>query len=91
MSGAIQADDDSATLFSEKDIDNILTCEKIVSRITEREKDVLEKLLANKQRKEIADELFITESTVKKHTGSIFAKLDVTNRFELYAKLKKYI
>ena len=91
LSGAIQSDDDSATLFSEKDIDRILACEKIVSRITEREKEVLKKLLANKQRKEIADELFVTESTIKKHTSSIFAKFDVTNRFELYAKLKKHI
>ena len=91
LSGAIQSDDDSTALFSEKDIDCILACEKIVSRITEREKEVLIKLLANKQRKEIADELFVTESTIKKHTSSIFTKFDVTNRFELYAKLKKYI
>ena len=91
LSGTIQSDDDSSALFSEKDIDHILTCEKIMNRITEREKEVLIKLLANKQRKEIADELFVTESTIKKHTSSIFTKFDVTNRFELYAKLKKYI
>ena len=91
MSGTIQSDDDSIALFSEKDIDHILACEKIVSQITEREKEVLIKLLANKQRKEIAEELFVTESTIKKHTSSIFTKFDVTNRFELYAKLKKYI
>ena len=91
LSGAIQSDDDSTALFSEKDIDCILSCEKIVSRITEREKEVLIKLLANKQRKEIADELFVTESTIKKHTSSIYAKFNVANRFELYAKLKKYI
>jgi len=90
LSGAIQSDD-SIALFSGKDIDSILSCEKIVSRITAREKEVLIKLLANKQRKEIADELFVTESTIKKHTSSIFTKFDVTNRFELYAKLKKYI
>lgn len=89
LSGTIQADD--TALFSEKDIDHILACDEIVSQITEREKEVLEKLLANKQRKEIADELFVTESTIKKHTSSIFAKFEVTNRFELYAKLKKYI
>ena len=41
--------------------------------------------------KEIAEELFVTESTIKKHTSSIFAKFNVTNRYELYAKLKKYI
>ena len=40
---------------------------------------------------DFAEELFVTESTIKKHTGSIFAKFNVTNRFELYAKLKKYI
>ena len=91
LSGTIQSDDDSSALFSEKDIEHILTCEKIVNKITEREKEVLIKLLANKQRKEIADELFVTESTIKKHTSSIFTKFDVTNRFELYAKLKKYI
>lgn len=91
LSGTIQSDDDSSALFSEKDIDHILACEKIMNRITEREKEVLIKLLANKQRKEIAEELFVTESTIKKHTSSIFTKFDVTNRFELYAKLKKYI
>ena len=91
LSGAIQSDDESTALFSEKDIGCILACEKIVSRITEREKEVLIKLLANKQRKEIADELFVTESTIKKHTSSIYAKFNVANRFELYAKLKKYI
>ena len=91
LSGTIQSDDDSAALFSEKDIERILACEKIVSRITEREKDVLIKLLVNKQRKEIAEELFVTESTIKKHTSSIYGKFDVANRFELYAKLKKYV
>ena len=92
LSGTIQSGDDNDTsLFSEADIEHILGCDEIAGQITEREKDVLAKLLANKQRKEIADELFVTESTIKKHTSSIFAKFDVTNRFELYAKLKKYI
>ena len=91
LSGTIQSGDDNDTaLFSETDIEHILCCDKIAGQITEREKDVLAKLLANKQRKEIADELFVTESTIKKHTSSIFAKFDVTNRFELYAKFKKY-
>lgn len=91
MSGVIQSDDDNTALFSRKDIDTILACDKIVGRITEREKDVLAKLLSNKQRKEIAEELFVTESTIKKHTSSIYAKFNVSNRYELYAKLKKYI
>lgn len=92
LSGTLQSDDyDGTALFSEKDIDRILACDEIVSQITEREKEVLIKLLANIQRKEIAKELFVTESTIKKHTSSIYAKFDVTNRFELYVRLKKHI
>lgn len=92
LAGTIHSgDSDDKTLFSEKDIEHILSSDEIISLVTEREKEVLAKLLTNKQRKEIAEELFVTESTIKKHTGSIFAKFNVTNRFELYAKLKKYI
>ena len=92
LAGTIHpGDSDDKTLFSEKDIEHILCSDEIISLVTEREKEVLAKLLTNKQRKEIAEELFVTESTIKKHTGSIFAKFNVTNRFELYAKLKKYI
>ena len=92
LAGTIHTgDSDDKTLFSEKDIEHILSNDEITSLVTEREKEVLAKLLTNKQRKEIAEELFVTESTIKKHTGSIFAKFNVTNRFELYAKLKKYI
>lgn len=92
LAGAIHpGDSDDKTLFSEKDIEHILSSDEIISLVTEREKEVLAKLLTNKQRKEIAEELFVTESTIKKHTSSIFAKFNVTNRFELYAKLKKYI
>ena len=92
LAGTINmGDSDDKTLFSEKDIEHILSSDEIISLVTEREKEVLAKLLTNKQRKEIAEELFVTESTIKKHTSSIFAKFNVTNRFELYAKLKKYI
>ena len=92
LAGTIHpGDSDDKTLFSEKDIEHILSSDEIISLVTEREKEVLAKLLTNKQRKEITEEMFVTESTIKKHTGSIFAKFNVTNRFELYAKLKKYI
>lgn len=57
-----------------------------IGRLSAREKDVLEKLFQNKRRKEIADELYITENTVKKHISSIFIKLEVENRSELFEK-----
>ena len=59
-----------------------------LEKLSDREKEVLEKLYANKKRKEIAEELYISENTVKKHISSIFAKLEVSDREELFSKLK---
>lgn len=56
--------------------------------LSNREKDVFMKMLEDKKRKEIAADLCITENTVKKHVSSIFAKLDITSREELFEKLK---
>ena len=57
--------------------------------LSARERDVLDKMLQDKKRKEIAEELFITENTVKKHTTSIFSKLGVANRGELFEKISR--
>ena len=54
--------------------------------LTRRETEVLCALLKNKKRKEIAEELFVTEHTVKKHTGNVFSKLGVSSREELFQK-----
>lgn len=54
--------------------------------LTGRECDVLCAILQNKRRKEIAAEMCVTEHTVKKHTGNIFSKLEVSSRSELFAK-----
>ena len=48
--------------------------------LSAREKDVLKGMLEDKKRKEIAEELCITENTVKKHVSSIFSKLNVDVR-----------
>lgn len=53
--------------------------------LTNRETQVLISLLQNKRRKEIAIDMNVTEHTVKKHTGNIFSKLEVTSRTELFA------
>jgi DNA-binding NarL/FixJ family response regulator len=54
--------------------------------LTGRECDVLCAILQNKKRKDIAAEMCVTEHTVKKHTGNIFSKLEVSSRSELFAK-----
>lgn len=76
--------------FSASDIEHILTGCGQLSVLTERELEVLRHILANENRKQIAEMLFVTENTIKKHTSSIFKKLDVKNRMELFAKLKRY-
>ena len=56
--------------------------------LTARESDVFCEILQNKKRKDIASDLNVTEHTVKKHTRSIFSKLDVASRADLFEKIE---
>lgn len=78
-------------LFSTAEIDKIFSNCDALSELTNRESEVLKCILANKPRKKIAEELYVTESTIKKYTSSVYKKLTVNNRMELFAKLKNYI
>jgi two-component system response regulator DegU len=55
--------------------------------LTAREQDVLRHLIKGSTNKEIGNELFISEKTVKSHLNKIFRKLNVSRRLEaiLYA------
>lgn len=77
--------------FSEKQIENIFNNWKTLDTLSQREKEVLGFILENKKRKDIAETLFVTESTIKKHTSAIFKKLEITNRTELFEKAKEFI
>ncbi len=58
------------------------------SMLSQREKEVLDLLLQGKQRNEIATTLYISENTVKKNISSIYTKLNVSSRNELFALFK---
>lgn len=75
--------------FSDEQIDSIMKNWSAVDTLSQREKEVLRFLLENKKRKVIAETLFVTESTIKKHTAAIYRKLETTNRTELFEKAKK--
>lgn len=62
-----------------------------IDNLSIRELEVLLHILDNKKRKIIAEEMEITENTVKKHTTHIFTKLGVTSRKELFEKCENKI
>ena len=55
--------------------------------ISSREMDVFKLLVNGLSNKEISDELFISEHTVKNHITRIFQKLAVTDRLQAMAKV----
>jgi LuxR family maltose regulon positive regulatory protein len=57
--------------------------------LSEREQDVLGLMAAGLTNREIAETLFISPETVKKHTGSIYAKFGVGHRTEAVARARE--
>ena len=57
--------------------------------LTTREKNVFELLVENKSTKEIADELGISEKTVRNHISNVIQKLGVKGRSQAILELLK--
>jgi len=57
--------------------------------ISEREKELITCIQQGLSNEEIAKKLYITLGTVKNHLKSIYRKLDVKNRVQLYHKIKQ--
>jgi len=56
--------------------------------LTQREKEILLLAIKGLRNKEMADRLFISPGTVKKHLDNIFKKLNVCNKIEALSKVK---
>ena len=52
-------------------------------KLNPREAEVLKLMLAGRTNREMAGDLYISESTVKKHVNAVYHKLGVRNRMEL--------
>jgi DNA-binding CsgD family transcriptional regulator len=52
-----------------------------------REREILELILANRRRREIAEDIHLSENTVKTYTRTLYSKLGVTCREDLYSLL----
>jgi DNA-binding CsgD family transcriptional regulator len=70
-------------------IDKVLLFVKSGESLAPREREILALMLDNKKRREIADALYLSENTVKTYTRTLYSKLGVRNREELYALLSK--
>ena len=57
--------------------------------MTKREKEVFELLVKNKDTKEIAEELSISEKTVRNHISNAMQKLGVKGRAQAVVELLK--
>lgn len=71
------------------DMQDIIKAWPAVAQLTTREVEVFKELILNKKRKEIAEDLCVSENTVKKHTTNIFTKLGVSSRAEIMNMLLK--
>lgn len=57
--------------------------------ITKREYEVLELIALGLSNQEIADKLFVSTSTIKTHSSSLFMKLDARRRTQAIQKAKE--
>ena len=61
----------------------------LVEHLTEREADVLRLLAAGLSNQEIAEQLYLSEGTVKTHTHNLYSKLGVQSRTRAIARAKE--
>lgn len=63
--------------------------DQLADPLTPREREVLRLLATGMTNQEIADELFIARSTVKRHLSNVYGKLAVGNRTEAVAQARE--
>lgn len=73
------------TMPMEAQIDKIVGFVNENDALSMREREILEMILANKKRKEIAEYMHLSENTIKTYTRTLYAKIGVTSRKELYS------
>jgi LuxR family maltose regulon positive regulatory protein len=61
----------------------------LIEPLTPRELEVLRLICSGKSNREIAEQLFVTVSAVKKHTGNILGKLGVTSRTQAMVRARE--
>ena len=65
----------------------VLTFVKVDNPLSMREREILEMVIAGKKRREIAEKMHLSENTVKTYTRTLYGKLGISCREELYELL----
>ena len=76
--------------FSAQSLAKVIMREKESLGLSQREIQVLSQLNTGLSLAKLASQLFIAESTLKKHLSSIYRKLDVSNRIQAIEKAREY-
>ena len=76
-----------ATNAENKDFIDLKKVEEL--GLSKREYEVLIEIAGGLSNKQIADKLFVSESTIKTHISNIFLKLDVKRRTQAIQKAKE--
>ncbi|MBR2890262.1 MAG: hypothetical protein IKC09_08325 [Oscillospiraceae bacterium] len=71
----------------ESPVERVLRLSNLQESLTPREREILELMARGKKRKEIAEDLCLSENTIKTHTRTLYSKLGIGSREELYAML----
>ena len=77
--------------LTEEQVAIVFTKWQEIETLTKREKEIAKYLLLGQKRKEIATNLFVSESVVRKHISNILEKLAVESTTEFVNKAKKII
>ena len=76
-------------VVEESPADRVLRAANPSDSLTVREREILELMLQGKKRKEIAQDLCLSENTIKTHTRTLYGKLSIGSREELHALLEQ--
>ncbi len=66
-----------------------LPAQPLIEPLSERELEVLRLICAGKSNQEIADDLFLSLNTVKRHTNNLYSKLGVSRRAQAIMEARR--
>ncbi|WP_019417029.1 response regulator transcription factor [Anoxybacillus sp. ST70] len=76
-------------IIQKKYIEELFALE--IQQLSEREKQIFFLILKGYSNKEIAQELVLSQHTIKNHVNNLFQKLDVKRRSQLIAKFNHFL